>query len=486
MSLTRALAWNTGVQIIGKVISTALGVIIIGLMTRHLGQIGFGEYSTANAYLQIFALLLDLGLNVTLVAMLGERAGDKAFERRCVSAIFTFRLVIAAIVIVFIAPAIALAFPYSPALKLAIIALTGSFFFPALNQVVTGLEQRHLKMNMAAIGEILGRVVLLIGLILAIKVGWGLVPIVLWVSLGSFANFFVNFLYARPLGGLYWNWDPAFWLIALKRSWPIGLSIAFNLIYYKADTFVLSLVRTQAEVGIYGAAYRVLDILVTIPFMYAGVLLPILSKHWAGQAKEAFGKLLARSTDLMLLLVIPMMVGTIILGKEIMSVIAGKDFALAGDVLKILIVAVGIIYVNTVYSHAIVALNAQKKMLPIYIGVALVTLAGYLLFIPTYGMWAAAWLTVASEGAIFLGSFFMTRVKSSFSLNGRPFFAACLASLLMGIVVWYTKSCWLPIPILSGIVVYVIFILIFGGVSRETLKEILSLKKVKPTPTLEP
>ncbi|MDO8583853.1 MAG: flippase [bacterium] len=477
MSLTRAIAWNTGVQVIGKVISTALGVVIIGLMTRHLGQVGFGEYSTANAYLQIFALLLDLGLNVTLISMLGERAGDTTFEKRCISAIFTLRLILAAIVIVLIAPAIALALPYSPALKLAIIALTGSFFFPSLNQVVTGVQQRHLKMNMVAIGEILGRLVLLGGLLYAMRAGLGLLPIVLFVSLGSFANFIVNFFATRHYGGFHWNWDPTFWKMALKRSWPIGVSIAFNIIYYKSDTFILSLARSQAEVGLYGAAYRVLDILITLPFMYAGVMLPLLSKQWAASAKDAFSRLLSKSADVMFLLVFPMVGGTLILGRQVMMAIAGSDFAVSGDILKILILAVGIIYINTVFSHAVVAVQAQKKMLPVYIIVALVTLAGYLLFIPRFGVWAAAWLTLFSEFCVFLGSYFVTRSVIRFRINLKAPFAALGATLVMCAAVFLLKAYWLPIPILVGAAVYSACVLLFGGVAKETLKEIFS----KPT-----
>ncbi|HEU0051241.1 MAG TPA: flippase [Patescibacteria group bacterium] len=477
MSETRALAWNTGIQIIGKIISTAIGVVIVGLMTRYLGQVGFGEYSTANAYLQIFALLLDLGLNVTLTALLGEHANDPAFERRCISALFTLRFVLAAVVIVFVAPAIALFFPYSPTLKLAIIALTGSFFFPALTQIATGVQQRHLKMQITAIGEVAGRVILLIGLLFAISEHFGLIPVVLFVSFGSFANFLLNVIFTKAYGVFRWNWDPAFWRLALKRSWPIGLSIAFNLIYYKADTFILSLVRSQAEVGLYGAAYRVLDILVTVPFMYAGVMLPLLSKHWAASAKESFMRLLAQSVNVMFLLVTPMVAGTLVLGRPIMSVIAGSDFAVSGDVLKILILAVGAIYINTVFAHAVVALDAQRKMLPVYISVALVTLAGYLVFIPRYGMWAAAWLTLFSESAVLLGSFFVTRSFVRIHYKSRVPFAAIGASVIMAAAVSLLEHYWLPIPILAGAVIYTAGVFLFGGITKETLKEILTIRK---------
>ncbi len=485
MSLTRSLAFNTGVQLIGKVVSTALGVAVIGVMTRYLGQEGFGAYSTANAFLQVFALLLDLGINVTLIALLGEHAGDKNYEKRCVSALFTLRILVAIPLIGIVAPIIAWFTPYPTIIKLAIIGLSASFIFPSLNQIITGVQQKHLKMHIAAVGEILGRMILLGGLLFARTQGWGLIPIILFVSLGSFGNFLWCLIFTAPLTSFRWNWDPVFWKITLKRSWPIGVSIAFNLIYFKADTLILSLVRSQAEVGIYSAAYRVLEILVTVPFMYAGILLPILSQAWAKRDTELFSRLIGRSIDLMWLLILPMVTGTFLLGPRLLTLVAGPNFAQSGEILRILILAVGMIFFNVIFSHVVVALNAQRKMIPIYIAVALITLAGYLLFIPSYGMWAAAWLTVFSEVAITGGALFVSRQQTKIPAGWKVPLAGLAASLVMGVILFgFSTLPTLPL-ILIGIICYFITAYLFGAIPKSFIREIISSKTATPSP-LEP
>jgi O-antigen/teichoic acid export membrane protein len=480
MSLARALALNTGVQILGKTISTALGIIIVGLMTRQLGTEGFGAYSTANAFLQVFALLLDLGLNVTLVAMLGEHAGDEKFEKRCTSALFTLRVVMAFLILGLVAPAVAIASPYPLELKLAIIALVGSFIFPSLNQVVVGAQQRHLKMSMAAVAENVGRVIALAGLLIAQANGLGLVPIMWFISLAGFANFILNFLSARKYADFHWNWDPAFWKMALHRSWPVGLSIAFGLAYFKADTLILSFVRPQTEVGIYGAAYRVLEILITIPFMYAGVLLPILSNAFAKKDFPKFKNLVTNSIDVMLVFCLPMMAGTWILGERIMTLVAGPEFAESGRILSILIVAVAAIYLNTVFSHIVVAIDGQRKMIPVYIAVAIAAVAGYLLFIPTYGMWAAAWLTVASEVLVGLGSAWVANRAVTTEFKPRVLLASIGATVLMTGLVWLLREQFIAIPVLAGALVYGLALYAMGGIRKETLQDILKAKTSNP------
>ncbi len=481
MSLTRALALNTGVQVAGKIVSTGIGVILIALLTRQLGQEGFGMYSTANAFLQMFALLLDLGLNVTLIALLGEHSDDKVYEKRCLSALFTLRIVLAAVILGIAAPLIALIFPYPWELKLAIFALTASFIFPSLNQVVIGAQQRYLRMHMAAVSENVGRVIALGGVLLAPSLGWGLVPLMWVISLAGFVNFFINFLATRRYAQLRWNWDPKFWLMALKRSWPVGVSIAFGLAYFKADTLIMSLVRTQAEVGIYGAAYRVLEVLITIPFMFAGVLLPLLAHAYVKQEKERFQKLVSGAIDVMLLMAIPMVVGTWLLGPQLMNLIAGPEFIGSGEVLRVLVLAIAVIYLNVIFSHIIVAVDGQRKMLPIYALVGFGTVALYLLLIPIYGMWAASWLTVASELVVGVGSFWVSRKYVTIKYQPKATVAALGASLVMTAVVLVSGFLPLVVRILLGAGTYVGCVVLFGGVSKEVLRDILKLKAETPT-----
>ncbi len=482
MSVTHALAQNTGIQIAGKVVSTVIGVIVVGLMTRQLGQEGFGMYSTANAFFSFFALFLDFGLNVMLVQMLGERAGDTAYENRIVSAVFTLRI-ISALILLSIAPIIGLAFPYAPELKLALFAIWASFFTAVLNQIVIGVQQRHLKMHVVAASEVTGRLILLGGVLVGRYLGWGLVPLVVVVSVGGVANFLVNFLIARRYASFKWNVDVAVWKTVLGRSWPIGLSILFNLIYFKADTLILSLFRPQAEVGIYSAAYRVLEILITLPFMYAGVLLPIIAKQWVTKDKERFSRLISNSYNAMVILAAPLVVGTMIFATRGITLVAGDQFSSSGRILQILILAVAFIFFGTVSSHAVIALDAQRKMLPVYAIIAIFTLAGYIMFIPKYGMMAAAWLTVFSEFCVAVGSTILVLRRSGTQWKLTPALKAILSAIVMALAIKPFQSLPLVIPVAVGAIVYAALIIATGAVSKETLREIISVKKT--TPSLE-
>ena len=127
-----------------------------------------------------------------------------------------------------------------------------------------------------------------------------------------------------------------------------------------------------------------------------------------------------------------------------------------------------------------VAIDGQRKMIPVYIAVAIGAVIGYLLFIPTYGMWATAWLTVASEVLVGLGSIIVSHKAIPTEFKPRVLLAAIGASILMSIFVWFLRDQFVAIPILVGAIVYALVLYAMGGIKKETLQDIVKAKTSNP------
>src|SRR3989339_1806538 len=123
-SLARSIAKNTAVQIVGKVISTMLGLVAVGIMTRHLGVEKFGWYVTATGFLQFVGIFSDFGFTITTANMLSEPKFDK---EKLLNNLFTLRIATAAL-FQGIAPLIFLFFPYPIEVKIAVAITSLSFF----------------------------------------------------------------------------------------------------------------------------------------------------------------------------------------------------------------------------------------------------------------------------------------------------------------------------------------------------------------------
>jgi len=476
MSNIKKIAWNTGVQIAGKSISTIFGVIIISLMTRYLGSKGFGYYSTANSFFQIFSLFLDFGIFITMIQMLGENKDNIEKENQITSATITLRI-LSGLIILGIVPLIGLFLPYDQPVKIILGILFIAFFSSSINQIVTGTQQRHLKMHIVAFAEIIGRTILLIGVIISIYYQLSLAIITIFVSLGSLVNLIINYYGAKKYASFKWNIDITLWKKIIKKSWPIGISIMFNLLYFKMDTVILSLVKSPTEVGIYSAAYRILEILSTIPFMLAGITLPILTNYWIKSKKEEFQKLLNQSYIAMTILALPLVVGILVIGTQGIILISGTDFILSGSILKILSVALLAIFFSTISSHVIVAINKQQTILKSYIIISIITIIGYIIFIPPYGIWAAAWLTVFSEVAIALITTFYINIQTKNSFPIKNSLKSLLCASIMGLIIYPFRHLIIIIPISIGIISYSFLIIITKTISPKTFQEIFQLKK---------
>jgi O-antigen/teichoic acid export membrane protein len=277
-----------------------------------------------------------------------------------------------------------------------------------------------------------------------------------------------------PLGFAF---DKEIWKTITIKMWPIAIAIIFNVVYLKGDILLLTFFRSQIEVGIYGAAYRVIDIVAQTAMMVMGVMLPLLTYSWSRNEREDFAHRYQLSFDTMMLMALPIMAGMILLADKIMILVAGAEFGESGNALRILAIAVFGVFLGSVFGHTSVAINKQKKTLWIFMSAAVLTLAGYLVFIPKYGMYGAAWMTVFSE--IYVGILLWLAVKkyTTQSLKLYTFSKIVLATLLMAFVIYKLAFVHILILIPIAILVYGFGLIAFRAVSKETIFEILTASK---------
>lgn len=478
MSLSKKVALNTIIQVAGKIVSTVIGLFTIAILTRYLGQAGFGEYTTAITFLSFFAVVADLGLTLVTVQMISsprfrsDEAGLVANDQnRMLGNLLGLRL-ISALILLGAAPAAVLFFPYSAAVKAAVAVASLSFFFIALNQILVGLFQKNLRLDRVSIAEVAGRIALLAGIFFVAYLDLGLLGVMIVTSISSAINFLLHFVFSKKLAKISLKFDISAWREIMARAWPIGLTIVFNLIYLRTDTLILSLVKTQAEVGIYGATYKVIDVLITLPFIFAGIVLPILTASWQND-KERFSRIVQRSFNFMAILALPLAVGTQFIAVRVMTLVAGNDFATAGLVLKILIFAAAIIFPGTIFSHAIIAIDRQKKIIKTYAFTAASSLTGYLIFIPLYSYYGAAWVTIYSELTIALSGAYLVWKYSRFRPHFGVFFKAAAAALAMALLLYALPPVNLLLEVAIAALAYFFLLYLFGGVTKDELRELL-------------
>src|SRR3989338_4418053 len=189
----------------------------------------------------------------------------------------------------------------------------------AMNQVLVGLYQTKLKMHIVSLGEVVGRIALVAGIWPIIQKGLGFLPIMGAVTIASLVYTVLLWVRGRQETPVGLAFDREIWRAIITKMWPIAISVIFNVVYLKGDVILLSLFVSQSEVGIYGAAYRVLDVMTQSAMMLMGVLLPLLAFSWSRNDKPEFKKRYQQAFDMMMIFALPMMTGAVVLSQTIMT-----------------------------------------------------------------------------------------------------------------------------------------------------------------------
>ena len=356
--------------------------------------------------------------------------------------------------------------------KIGILILSFSLLFSTLIQVLSAFFQKIFQANKIVLGELIGRVILLGLILIFIKFQLGFYFILGAFIASSGINFIILWRASRGLIDLRFKFD---WTLGKKifsQTWPIGLGIILNTIYFKADTIILSLYRPAMEVGIYGACYRVFEILITFPPLFLGLVFAHITQAWLTKNVERYKNLLQKSFDFLTMFSLPLIFGTLALGPKVMTLIGGERFLASGEALKVIILATGVLFVAELFKQVIVSLDLQRKALRFYLITAIFSVIGYFIFIPRYSYWGAAWMTVAGECLMFAFLLWMVWRESKFLPNLKFLWKSLVASLMMLIFLSIFASINLFFLIILGAMIYALCLWSLGGMNYTTVRSL--------------
>lgn len=470
--MLKKIAFNTIISFIARVIGVILSFFSLALATRLLGREGFGFYSTALTIAYVMSFIADLGLYNLMVRELG-RAGDGE-EKRVASHIFTLRL--ASLFFTFIIGTsilIVSGLTFGVSYKAVFLA---AFFYVlmSLNQLFIAVFQKYLRMINVALTENIGRIVILTGLLYLFffnESRGNYESIIFVYGLGTFVFFLFNVFYAGKLTRFTLAFDYEYWKYLLKEALPIAFSVIFTALYFKMDTLYIAYFRGQEEVGLYNAAYKLLETLIFFPSMFVGILMPELSRL-AVIDRGAFKKMFQGAFDVILLFTFPLVITILWEAEPIIKLIAGENFTAAGNVLGILSLGMGMIFFGALFSQVMLALNAQKWLALIYGIGAFFNIIANLLIIPRWGYTGAGVTTLFTEVLVTI----LMAVSVTHALYERLSLArlrpVLLASTTQGVFLWFTN-----IPLAAsaggGIILYAAVLFFSGGFTKKDIQLVM-------------
>ncbi len=185
----------------------------------------------------------------------------------------------------------------------------------------------------------------------------------------------------------------------LRSGGVLLLANAAVLAYNSADQLLLHAFTTDHEVGLYGSAYRIIQLPMAALYAVTASALPVLTR--LHHEDPAGARAAVRRLSLGALAGGIVVAGVIFaLRAAIVTRIYGAAFAAAAAPLGVLAFAVPLDFVVSVKGTSYIAAGRERGTLVCVVLGAATNILANLAFIPRGGMMAAAWVTLASYGVI--------------------------------------------------------------------------------------
>lgn len=435
MSLAKKVAWNAFIQIVGRI----LGLVIVLVTTNYVANYlivngspvtGYGEYTIVTNYLALLVAALDLGIYSIIVREISR--GDAKEGERIIGNSISFRLLLLLASLLILFPFYHY-LPYSQSVKQGILVAVVIAFIMLASQVIAAIFQAYYTTYKIVIAETLGKLLTALVTIYVLRAQMGLVTVIFANLAGNVVILLASYYLARPMIRVRLHFD---WQLLKKFApefWPVAVVTILSLVHYRVDTLILSLTKPASDVGIYGVAYKILDLAQIIPTIIATNLLPVMTEAYH-QSDQKLSLILSRSTLLMIVIGMIMTLLGLILGPYFIIFITRQEFVSSILPAQLLSLAFTSVCLSNLVYQAVIVARRQKQLIWVYLTVTVVNLIANLIFIPRYSYLAAASVTFATETLLAILLFIViTKVlnlKMSFVSLSRLFVGVVLAGLI--------------------------------------------------------
>lgn len=405
----RRLGLNTIAQVIGVLAGTLLGFATFLVVTRGLGPSAFGDLVASQIYLLIPVALADLGLSTSVVR---EISVHPERSEHALRASLPLRALVAAVALG-AAVGISFVLPFSDRARLAIWVGSIGSFFTLLNLGLVPLFQVRLRMHVVTVAALIGRTLTFGVTAAAIASDRGFTSVVLASVLGLFATFVVDLVVIARSISLRPIVDGAYWKELARDSVVIGSALATMLSYYRIDTVLVALVRGSREVGLYGAAFKFVEIAEYLIATIGTSVFPSFTRL-AAAGDVRIRSAVQRSVEVATAVGLPLTLLLMLMPREIIELAAGPRFAPAAEALRLLAPYLLLLSVSGLLLRVLGAAHRDRYLLGLALTVLILNVGLNLALLPSYGYKVAAVTSTLSEAVVVVAATYVVRRRFHF------------------------------------------------------------------------
>lgn len=416
-------------MLISRIFFRVMNALIGILLARYLGVEQFGQYATVIAFVNLFMVFNDLGFS-RYSLLEGSR------DKQQLGYLLGNGLIIEALmsIVLYVVMAVIInTLGYSAVvIELFVILAIAELLFES-RKIYQSTLQSLTKFHLISWQQIIYSTLFFL-LVLGAVLYKPEVKLIAYLQLFVSALMFLIYLlfvfrYIRPVFKL--AKIPGL----LKKSWIFCVSSVFFIIYFQIATVLLSVMKSEVEVGLYSAVYRLIVALYMIPQIIFQVALPYIYK-FSLENTEKFHRITHSIQKYLLAIAIPITIICWLGAEPIIRLVYGKEYLSAAVVMKVISFVIVIRFFTYASAESITAINKQKIRAAIEGITAVLNVVLNLILIPKYSYTGSAIATLISE--FVLGALFYLYIekyfKQGFFHGIKYLIPALISGVLTGLI----------------------------------------------------
>lgn len=451
---TDNLVKNFGYYLTYTVLQVVIPLVTVVYVSKILGASGIGKVSFAQTVVSYFTIIASLGIPNYGTKVLskcktrGER--DLAFsELFLINAVSTTVCLGAYLVMIFTVGY------FAPLRPLYIVTgLSIALNYASVDWLYRGTEEYPALMQ----SSLLVKASCLVGLLIFVTDAGDVVPYALLATLALTGANILNLLHARSFVSFR-----AKGLNVKRHLKPVFLLLAASIaieLYTLLDTTMLGILKTDAEVGYYTTAIRLVKTAVTVITVIGGILLPRLSSV-IDEDGENVGKMVKKALSVLLLICLPSTFGLFFLGDTVVLSLFGTEYFPSVPILLILSPMLLIMSVGNLFgTQVLLSAGQEKKLLWSVLCGAVVNFTMNLFLIPSFGARGAAIASVVSELVVMIVQVVCAMKYCAFELSPSECFKPLAATAIMCIALVLLRLV-ITIPVVELVVCLIVAVLVY-------------------------
>jgi O-antigen/teichoic acid export membrane protein len=449
---------NTFWLFLGEIVGRILKLTIIVFATRKLGVENWGVFSYALAFVSLFYIFGDFGVNTFITKEMAKDNINKYKYLATASIVRIFFLLVFFIFALLLGPVLGkIKLSFNMVLVFAIF-----FFFESIREFVMSINRSLQKMENEGLSKILINLFITIFSLILLTRNNSPLSLAIAYMLGSIlSTIYIIWSIKGEFKKIEWKFSKENFKIIYNFSWPILIISLFGFLF-SLDTIMLGQMKSVVDVGLYTTAQRLISFLIVIPGFIGISIFPTLSKN--ENNAEKLGNILQKVLLIILAIAIPLAIGGVLFSEQITLLVLGPQYIAAAPVFAALMVSILASFPNIFLMNLVFVKNLQKFfIIATSIGVFLNILINFIL-IPKYGAIGAAISTTIAELVIMILNW--KKLKKYIPFNVIPKIGKiCIASIIMTTSIFLFKSIGIHF------IVNIIFAIIIYFIALKILKE---------------